>query len=362
MSDVLLAHSYFLSLDTKQCEKMRPYPPLATLYAAEVLRDAGHEVALFDAMLADGEHEFADALRRHRPRRRAVRGQLQLPVEDVPGADARGRAHDGDHGEQAAAAASRWPAPTSPITPTSISPRAPTSACSARASTPPARSSPRGALAGASPTTTAIDGIAYAFTRRGVRTARRSDRAAPRRRSVARHGTSSTSRRYRTAWLDSHGRFSLNMVSTRGLPVPLQLVRQADLGPALRDAHAGRRRRGNGCSEGRVSARTTSGSPTTSSVCAATGWPSSPTRSSEARRGDAVHDAVALRPHDTRGGGRVGASPAATRCGSAPRAAASGCSTRWTRGSPSPRFAAPGSCARRGRHPRLPLHPVRISR
>lgn len=68
MADILLAHSYFLRYDPKQMQKMRPYPPLATLYAAAALRAAGYEVALFDAMLAEGEHEFAVSLDRHRPR------------------------------------------------------------------------------------------------------------------------------------------------------------------------------------------------------------------------------------------------------------------------------------------------------
>lgn len=68
MVDVLLAHSYFLKYDAKQLQKMRPYAPLATLYAASYLRANGYTVALFDAMLADGEHEFADALEQHRPR------------------------------------------------------------------------------------------------------------------------------------------------------------------------------------------------------------------------------------------------------------------------------------------------------
>ena len=68
MADVLLAHSFFLRNDPKQVEKMRPYAPLATLYAAAHLRAAGYEVALFDAMLAAGEEELAAALARHRPR------------------------------------------------------------------------------------------------------------------------------------------------------------------------------------------------------------------------------------------------------------------------------------------------------
>jgi anaerobic magnesium-protoporphyrin IX monomethyl ester cyclase len=66
--DVLLGHSYFLVYDPKQLQKMRPYPPLAALYAAAYLRSAGYSVALFDAMLAEGEDEFAEALQRHRPR------------------------------------------------------------------------------------------------------------------------------------------------------------------------------------------------------------------------------------------------------------------------------------------------------
>ena len=68
MADVLLAHSYYLRLDPKQWAKMRPYPPLNTLYAASVLRDQGIDVALFDAMLARGESDFAVSLRRQRPR------------------------------------------------------------------------------------------------------------------------------------------------------------------------------------------------------------------------------------------------------------------------------------------------------
>ncbi|MGO8673093.1 MAG: cobalamin-dependent protein [Capsulimonadaceae bacterium] len=68
MADVLLAHSYFLQHDPKQQSRMKPYAPLATLYAASVLREEGYAVALFDAMLSDGVAEFAEALREHQPR------------------------------------------------------------------------------------------------------------------------------------------------------------------------------------------------------------------------------------------------------------------------------------------------------
>jgi anaerobic magnesium-protoporphyrin IX monomethyl ester cyclase len=66
--DVLLTHSYHLYYDRKQTRKMRPYPPLGTLYAASLLRSAGISVALFDTMLTDPEEHFQEALNRHKPR------------------------------------------------------------------------------------------------------------------------------------------------------------------------------------------------------------------------------------------------------------------------------------------------------
>ncbi|HEY0782387.1 MAG TPA: radical SAM protein [Thermoanaerobaculia bacterium] len=68
MTEILLAHSFFLKNDPKQVEKMRPYAPLGTLYAASHLRQRGYTVALFDAMLAESEEEFAALLALHRPR------------------------------------------------------------------------------------------------------------------------------------------------------------------------------------------------------------------------------------------------------------------------------------------------------
>ena len=59
---VLLAHSYYLAHDAKQWRKMKPYPPLATLFVASVLRARGFDVELFDAMLARSEVEFLRAL------------------------------------------------------------------------------------------------------------------------------------------------------------------------------------------------------------------------------------------------------------------------------------------------------------
>ena len=64
---ILLAHPYFLRDDAKQLERMKPYPPLATLLCAGVLRAQGHAVSLFDAMLADGIEDFRAALAATRP-------------------------------------------------------------------------------------------------------------------------------------------------------------------------------------------------------------------------------------------------------------------------------------------------------
>jgi anaerobic magnesium-protoporphyrin IX monomethyl ester cyclase len=68
MVDVLLAHSFFLRNDARQLEKMKPYAPLGTLYAASHLRQSGHEVALFDAMLSEGVEDFQEILNRTKPR------------------------------------------------------------------------------------------------------------------------------------------------------------------------------------------------------------------------------------------------------------------------------------------------------
>jgi anaerobic magnesium-protoporphyrin IX monomethyl ester cyclase len=75
MLSILVCHSYFLRFDQKQLERAKPYPPLATLQLASILRRAGHEVALFDAMLAEGIQDYHRKLR-------AVKPQLVLFYED----------------------------------------------------------------------------------------------------------------------------------------------------------------------------------------------------------------------------------------------------------------------------------------
>src|SRR5215468_4320823 len=75
MLSILVCHSYFLRFDPKQVERGKPYPPLATLQCAALLRRAGHQVSLFDAMLAEDLGEYEHTLH-------AVQPQLVLLYED----------------------------------------------------------------------------------------------------------------------------------------------------------------------------------------------------------------------------------------------------------------------------------------
>src|ERR1041385_8263810 len=75
MLSILVCHSYFSRFDQKQVERAKPYPPLATLQVAGLLRRQGHSVSLFDAMLADGVEAFSSQLR-------ALQPQVVLLYED----------------------------------------------------------------------------------------------------------------------------------------------------------------------------------------------------------------------------------------------------------------------------------------
>lgn len=76
MLSILVCHSYYLRLDRKQQERCKPYPPLATLQVAAMLRKAGHQVSFFDAMPAEGLEEYDRALAAARP-------QVVLLYEDT---------------------------------------------------------------------------------------------------------------------------------------------------------------------------------------------------------------------------------------------------------------------------------------
>jgi anaerobic magnesium-protoporphyrin IX monomethyl ester cyclase len=76
MLSVLICHSYYLRFDQKQLQRAKPYPPLATLQVAAMLRRAGYQVSFFDAMLADDLEEFHRTLARAEP-------QVVLLYEDT---------------------------------------------------------------------------------------------------------------------------------------------------------------------------------------------------------------------------------------------------------------------------------------
>src|ERR1700692_2904431 len=75
MLSILVCHSYYLRLDQKQVLRAKPYPPLATLQVVAMLKEAGHQVSFFDAMVADGIDEYECLLQADRP-------QLVLFYED----------------------------------------------------------------------------------------------------------------------------------------------------------------------------------------------------------------------------------------------------------------------------------------
>ena len=66
--DVVIGQAYYLRFDPKLWQARQPYAPLGALYAAACVRQRGYRVALFDAMLAETEAEWAAALDRHRPK------------------------------------------------------------------------------------------------------------------------------------------------------------------------------------------------------------------------------------------------------------------------------------------------------
>ncbi len=68
MSKLLFSHSYFYQFDPKQWRAQQPYPPLATIQAAAYMREAGHDVALFDTNLRMHPLEVREALKEQAPK------------------------------------------------------------------------------------------------------------------------------------------------------------------------------------------------------------------------------------------------------------------------------------------------------
>lgn len=72
MAHVLLTHSYHLPFDPKQLRKMQPYMPIGTLYAATALRENGISVVAFDSMLEEPSAKLDSLLAATQPQVVAV--------------------------------------------------------------------------------------------------------------------------------------------------------------------------------------------------------------------------------------------------------------------------------------------------
>ncbi len=67
MKKILFTHSYFYRFDQKQWDAKQPYPPLGTIYAAAVMREAGYEVSLFDTALIETPEKIIPIIENQKP-------------------------------------------------------------------------------------------------------------------------------------------------------------------------------------------------------------------------------------------------------------------------------------------------------
>jgi anaerobic magnesium-protoporphyrin IX monomethyl ester cyclase len=67
VAKVLFTHSYFYRFDSKQWNNHKPYPPLGTITAAAGMRKDGHSVSLFDTALKTGNEELPALLEKVAP-------------------------------------------------------------------------------------------------------------------------------------------------------------------------------------------------------------------------------------------------------------------------------------------------------
>ena len=67
MKKILFTHSYFYRFDPKQWGTKQPYPPLGTIYAAAVMREAGYKVSFFDTALIETSEKIIPIIEKEKP-------------------------------------------------------------------------------------------------------------------------------------------------------------------------------------------------------------------------------------------------------------------------------------------------------
>lgn len=68
MTNFIVTHSYFLAYDPKQKRMSKPYPPLATLILANVIRQNNFSVIFHDSMFCESHFDINEKLEKHRPK------------------------------------------------------------------------------------------------------------------------------------------------------------------------------------------------------------------------------------------------------------------------------------------------------
>jgi len=68
MAKILFSNSYFYKFDSKQWEGQQPYPPYGTIYAANFIRNDGHDVAVFDCNLIDSVNDIIPTIEKTKPK------------------------------------------------------------------------------------------------------------------------------------------------------------------------------------------------------------------------------------------------------------------------------------------------------
>jgi len=216
---ILLASSFFLRDDPKQLDRMKPYPPLATLLVAAGLRERGYSVALFDATLATGLPEFSTALDRYEPETVAI-------VEDNFNYLTKMCTEASRESTLAMVRAARARGCRVVVNGSDPSDR-PTLYLDAGADavllgeadvTLPAVIEAWGGRRNARATLEAVAGLVFADGRGGVHTTRAASRVEDIDALPLPAWDLVNVERYRQAWVTRHGRFSWNMVTSRGCP------------------------------------------------------------------------------------------------------------------------------------------------